>query len=163
MGEMKPRKQDKVSLLRLPVVLAATHLVLFLITMLSGLKTASGGNPLFCVDLPVSLPLVGHDDTWTVVAVGILATIWWFFIGQVGWLSKVGKISRTSSAVGAGLTLLICAADAYAMISQFVLISREPDFSTIDVVIYMFAAALLAGGLISAGYAARAVFKSSGS
>jgi len=91
MGEMKPRKQDKVSLLRLPVILAATHLALFLITMFSGLKTASGGNPLFCVDLPVSLPLVGHDDTWTVVAVGILATIWWFFIGQVGWLSKWEK------------------------------------------------------------------------
>jgi len=49
------------------------------------------------------------------------------------------------------------------MISQFVLISREPDFSAIDVVIYMFAVALLAGGLISAGYAARAAFKSSGS
>jgi hypothetical protein len=163
MGEMKPRKQDKVSLLRLPVVLAATHLALFLITMLSGLKTASGGNPLFCVDLPVSLPLVGRDDTWTIVGVGILATIWWFFIGQVGWLSKQGRISRTVSAVGAALTLLICAADAYAMISQFVLISREPDFSTIDVVIYMFAAALLAGGLISAGYAARAVSKFSGS
>lgn len=162
MADMNAGKHDKLFLFRLPIILSAIHLVLFLITMLSGLKTASGGNPLFCVDLPMSLPLVGRDDTWTVVAVGILATIWWFFIGQVGWLSRQGKISRTVSAAGAGVVLLICAAAAYAMISQFVLISREPDFSTIDTVIYMFAAALLAGGLISAGYAARATFKSTG-
>jgi hypothetical protein len=36
----------------LPVSLAATHGVLFVLT-LSFEKTASGGNPFFCVDLPL--------------------------------------------------------------------------------------------------------------
>jgi hypothetical protein len=76
---------------RLPLILSGWHVVLFLVTALFGEKIASGGNPLFCVDLPVSLPLVGRDDAATVIVVGALATAWWYFVGQIGLAARRGK------------------------------------------------------------------------
>lgn len=144
----------------LPNVLSAIHLLLFLITILTGKSTATDGNPFVCVDLPVSLPLVARDDTWTVVAVGILGTGWWYFLGKIGSSSRQGKLSRGASVLGAFLILLMCAADGYGMISQFPLISREPEFSIVDIAIYIVAAILLFGGVFSAALAALAVFRS---
>ena len=40
---------------RLPIILPSIHIVLFIITMLAGGRY---GNPFFCVDIPISLPLV---------------------------------------------------------------------------------------------------------
>jgi hypothetical protein len=135
-----------------PALLAGIHVALFVLTI-SFEKTASGGNPFFCVDLPWSIALIAEGHGYRVPVVGILATIWWFFIGYLGWSSKRSRISRAGSIVRAFLLPLICAFDSYAMLSQFGLIVREPDFSSIDVVIYILAAALLLGGFVSAVYA----------
>ena len=43
---------------------------------------------------------------------------------------------------------------------EFHLIVREPDFNAVDVGIYMLAASLLAGGVISAAYSLRAAIAS---
>lgn len=42
------------------------------------------------------------------------------------------------------------------MISEAFLISREPNFNAVDVAIYVLAALLLSGGVISAVYSAMA-------
>jgi hypothetical protein len=136
----------------LPVLLAVIHVVLFVLTF-SFQKTASGGNPFFCVDLPWTIALVAEGQSSRIPVVGILATAWWFFIGYVGWSSRWGRISRAGSIVSASLLPLICAFDSYAMLSQFGLIAHQPDFSSIDVVIYILAAALILGGFVSAIYA----------
>jgi len=78
---------------RLPVILASLHAVLFLTTEAFGERIASGGNPLFCVDIPTSLPLVASDSAPTLIVVGILATAWWYFVGAVARESWRGKIS----------------------------------------------------------------------
>jgi len=140
----------------LPIALPAIHAALFLLTIISGEKTASGGNPFFCVDLPLSLPLVARDDAATFAAVAVLGTAWWFFVGQIGSSSSRGKLSRTGSGLGALLILSVCAAGFFALISEFLLISREVNFSAVNVAIYVLAVALLLGGLISAGFSVTA-------
>jgi hypothetical protein len=142
---------------RLPFALAAWHVLLFAVTILFGKKIATGGNPLFCVDLPASLPLVARDDTLTVTLVGAVATAWWYFVGQIGRSSWSGKMSRVMSLAGALLLLLIQAGAWFAMISESRLISRETDFGSKDVVVYGIAGVLLLGGLTSAGYAMASV------
>lgn len=123
-------------------------------------KIASGGNPLFCVDLPVSLPLVGRDDVKTVVIVGALATAWWYFVGQIGRASWEGKIHRTMSVAGSILLLFLGAISSFAMFGELRLISQEPNFGGKDVVVYVFAISLLIGSLISAAYAMVSAFRS---
>src|SRR5262249_8923363 len=81
------RAKNCVTLKRLPIVLASIHLALFLIALLSGDRF---GNAFFCVDFPISLPLVLTYKTSTLVVVGLLGTGWWYFIGQIGRSSKVG-------------------------------------------------------------------------
>ncbi len=149
---MNHEKHDQDWLRFLPRVLPAIHIVLFAVTAIVGEKAATGGNPLFCVDLPISLPLVARDDSPTVIIVGILATAWWYFIGQIGWSSKKGRISRIGSGLGAILIAFSVTGGSYAMISEYFLISREPNFNAIDVGIYFLAGLLLAGGVISAAH-----------
>ncbi len=142
---------------RLLVALPALHVALFTITTITGERTASGGNPLICVEIPVSLPLVATDRLPVVLVVGILATVWWYFIAQVGWSSASNRISRVMATLGALLVMLICLADATLMFSEFrCCISKEPSFSAIDGVIYILAVVLLCGGLVSAAFSARA-------
>jgi hypothetical protein len=119
---------------RLPIVLPSIHLVLFLFTMITGGRY---GNPFFCVDLPLSLPLVARDDARTILVVGILGTAWWYFIGQIGWSSKQRTISRVASGLGAFLVL-------------------------VDVAVYIVALGLLTGGIMSGIYAAGAASRSRG-
>lgn len=138
---------------RLPFALPALHVVLFLTTEAFGDKIATGGNPLFCVDLPVSLPLVASDSTPTVVVVGILATAWWYFVGKIACEAWRGKVSRMISVAGALLLFLLGAIGSFAMISEFRLISQEPNFGSKDVVIYVLAVTLLLGNFVGAGYA----------
>jgi hypothetical protein len=140
----------------LPWVLPAIHIVLFAVAAIVGEKAATDGNPLFCVDLPISLPLVARDDSPTVAIVGILATAWWYFAAQIGWSSKKGRISRISSGLGAILIAFSATVGSYAMISEFFLISREPNFNAVDVGIYSLAVLLLSGGILSAAYSAMA-------
>src|SRR5690348_7249714 len=97
----------------LPVVLAVIHILLFTVTMVSKGQTASEGNPLFCVDLPMSLPLVARDDNGTMAGVGILLTGWWYLVGHLGTSSFLGKMSRARSGVSALIVLGICAFDSY--------------------------------------------------
>ncbi len=116
---------------KLPFALPALHVVLFLTTE----ALATGGNPLFCVNLPVSLPLVASDSSATVVIVGILATAWWYFVGKIACEAWRGKVSRMISVAGALLLFLLGAIGSFAMISEFRLISQEPNFGSKDVVI----------------------------
>ena len=138
---------------RLPSVLPALHAVLFLTTEFFGDKIASGGNPLFCADFPVSLPLVASDSAQTVVVVGILATAWWYFVGKIASEAWQGKVSRIISVAGALLLFLLGAAGSFAMVSEFRLISQEANFGSKDVVVYLLAVALLIGELACAGCA----------
>ncbi len=134
---------------KLPFALPALHVVLFLTTE----ALATGGNPLFCVNLPVSLPLVASDSSATVVIVGILATAWWYFVGKIACEAWRGKVSRMISVAGALLLFLLGAIGSFAMISEFRLISQEPNFGSKDVVIYVLAVTLLLGNFVGAGYA----------
>jgi hypothetical protein len=143
----------------LRIILPFVHIVLLATTSIVGMKAASGGNPFAMVDLPVSIPLVARDDWPTVTAVGVLGTLWWCFIGWIGWSSTKGRISRIGAGLGSALILFFCLSDSYAMISQFsCCISTQPNLSLIDFVIYFLAVGLLFGGLISAILSARAVF-----
>jgi hypothetical protein len=132
--------------------------LLFALTVVFGKNIATDGNPLFCVDLPASLPLVARDDLFTVTIVGVLATGWWYFVGQIGRASWARKMSRMMSLAGALLLLLIQAAAWFAMISESRLISQAADFGAKDISIYIIAGMLLLGGLASAGYAMVSVF-----
>jgi hypothetical protein len=125
-------------------------------TAISGEKAATGGNPFVCVSIPISLPLVARDDSPAVIIVAILATAWWYFIAQIGWSSKQGRISRSSSILGAILIGFIVMVDSVLMISESFLLSRQPNFNAVDVVIYLLAGLLLSGGIISAAYSAMA-------
>jgi hypothetical protein len=138
---------------RLPIVLPAIHIALALLTWLTNQKAASAGNPFFCVDLPISLPLVASDNPPRVVIIAILATGWWYLIGQLGLSSRQAKISRARSSAAAGVVFLICAFNFTLMADEFTRISREPTFSTVDAIIYVLAVALLAGGFVSAAIA----------
>jgi hypothetical protein len=142
----------------LPVVLPTIHIIFCAVSAIAGEKVASGGNPFVCVDLPFSLPLVAREDSMTVIIVAVLATAWWYFIGQIGWSSNQGRMSRFGSALGALLVGFIIAADSFLMISQFSLIFSERNFGAVDVVIYSLAALLLSGGVVSATYSALAAF-----
>lgn len=145
---------------RLPIALPTIHVALTVLTLLTDQEAASGGNPFFCVDFPVSLPLVARGDNLTVAVVALLATAWWYFVGQIAWSSRQCKISRVSSMLGAVLVLLICALDFALMADEFQRISREPKFSILDAVIYLLAVSLLAGGVFSGGVAATSVLRS---
>ncbi len=144
---------------RLPFILPAVHVVLVLSTCIFGEGIASGGNPLFCVDLPVSLPMVASDSTWTIVVVGILATAWWYFVGKIASETWRGKISRPISVAGALLLFLLGAAASFFMISEFRLISQEPNFGNKDFVVYTLAVVLLFGEFMCAGYAMASGFR----
>ena len=144
----------------MPVILAVLHAVLFLTTVVFGERIASGGNPLFCVDIPASIPLVASDSTPTLIVVGILATAWWYFVRAIARESWRGKISRMISLSGAMLLLLVAAAAAFAMISEFRLISQEPNFGAKDVVVYALALALLLGNFACAAFATISGFSS---
>jgi hypothetical protein len=146
---------------RLPATLSVGHILFFGTTALFGDKIASGGNPLFCVDLPVSLPLVARDNATTILTVGVLGTAWWYFIGQIGRASWMGKMSRMMSLAGSLLLLFLAAVSSFAMSTEFLLISKEPNFGSKDVVVYTLATALLLGGLTTAGYTMASVFRSS--
>ncbi len=138
------------------MVLSGIHVALFVITMLSGGRY---GNPFFCVDIPISLPLVARDDTSTIAVVGILGTAWWYFIGQIGWSAKQGKVSRAGSGLGAFLILLLCSIDSFAMVSESFFILRAREFSIADVAVYLLAALLLCGGMVSGVLAAKAALR----
>lgn len=144
---------------RLPIVLPAIHIALVVLTLLSE-KAASGGNPFFCVDFPVSLPLVARSDNLTVAVVALLATAWWYFVGQIAWSSRQRKVSRATSLLGGVLMFLICAFDFSLMADEFRRISRDPKFSVVDAVIYLLAVSLLAGGAFSSAVAATSVLRS---
>jgi hypothetical protein len=153
---MNHDKDDQYWLRFLPRVLPAVYILLAAVTAISGEKSATGGNPFFCVSLPVSLPMVARDDSPTVIIVAILATAWWYFIAQIGWSSTQGRISRSSSGLGAILIGFMITADSVLMISESFLISREPNFNAVDGAIYVLAGLLLSGGVISAAYSAMA-------
>lgn len=146
---------------KLPLALSLTHIILFLTTAVFGDKIASGGNPLFCVDLPVSLPLVASDSTSRVIVVGIVATMWWYFIGKIASEAWKGKASRMISVAGALLLFLLGAAASFFMISEFRLISQEPNFGNKDFVVYTLAVVLLFGEFVCAGYAMASGFRRS--
>ena len=57
------------------------------------------------------------------------------------------------SVAGGLLLLLLGAVGAFAMISEFRLISQEPSFGSKDVIVYLLAVILLVGGFLCAGYA----------
>ncbi|HZW94136.1 MAG TPA: hypothetical protein VFF64_14385 [Candidatus Eremiobacteraceae bacterium] len=145
---------------RLPFVLPALHFLLFFTTEFFGDKIASGGNPLFCVDLPVSLPLVASDNTPRVIVVGIVATMWWYLIGKIASVAWQGKISRMISVAGSLLLFLLGGVGSFAMISEFRLISQEPNFGNKDFFVYTLAVVLLFGEFACAGYATASRFRS---
>jgi hypothetical protein len=139
---------------RLPVLLSGTHILLFLTTVFSNHRSATNGNPLFCVDLPFSLPLVARDDIRTIVFVGIAATAWWYLAGMIGSWRVNGSTGRMMMAAGGAVLLpIICAVDAYALFSQWRTIVQNSAFGPVDVLIYVLAAGLLSGGFLSAVYA----------
>jgi hypothetical protein len=138
---------------RLPVLLSGTHVLLFLATIFSNGKSASYGQPLFCVDLPISLPFVVRDDLGTTVMVGIVATGWWYLAGMIGSLRVSGSTGRMMIAAGGAVLLpIVCAVDAYALLTQGRTVMRDATFGAVDVLIYVFAAGLLSGGFLSAIY-----------
>lgn len=144
---------------RLPLALPLLHIILFLTTEVFGDKIASGGNPLFCVDLPVSLPLVASDSTSRVIVVGIVATTWWYFIGKIASEAWKGQVTRMISVAGALLLFLLGAIASFAMISEFRLISQESNFGNKDFVVYTLAVVLLFGEFLCAGYAMASGFR----
>lgn len=138
---------------RLPFVLPALHFFLFFATESFGDKIASAGNPLFCADLPFSLPLVATDSTPRIIVVGVLATCWWYFVGKIASEASRGKLRRSISLASALLLSLLGAAGSFAMIGESRIISQEPNFGSKDIFVYMLAAALVCGNFLSAGYA----------
>ena len=138
----------------LPITLLAIHIGIFGLTEFSGLNTVSHGNPFVWVATPFSLPLIAQNDTGTVVTIGLLATLWWYFIGLIGSSSARGKLSRTGSALGTALILFFCVIDAVGMFSELRSIRRDTQLTVADDLIYILATTLLAGGVISAGYSA---------
>ena len=140
----------------LPRVLPAVYILLCAVTAIAGGKAATGGNPLVCVELPLSLPLLAGSNPTFAVVVAILAMAWWYFIAQIGWSSKQGRIRRYGAGLGAILIGFVITVDSFLMISQFFMISREPNFKAVDVVIYLLAVLLLSGGIVSAAYSAMA-------
>jgi hypothetical protein len=143
---------------RLPLVLASIHLALFLVALLSGGRY---GNAFFCVDIPISLPMVLSYKTSTLVVVGLLGTVWWYFIGQIGRSSKEGKMSGLGCRFGAILILLICSIDFLAHVWESFFILRATESTILDVAVYFLAALLLSGGAVS-GIAAKAAFRRAG-
>jgi len=134
------------------IVLPAIHILLFALLLAD--SATMGASAALWTDLPISLPLVARDDLATEVGVGILATGWWFFGGWVGWSSKKCLISRTASALGAGLVLFTGGIGGYALTSGFLQFPRDQRLSPQDVLMYLLAAALLGGGLIAAVHSA---------
>ncbi len=153
---MIPTKNGKQLAQLLPIVLPAIYVLLCAVSAIYGEKSATGGNPFVCVSLPFSLALFAQESTPSVIILAILATAWWYFIAQIGWASKQGRTSRISSGLGAILIGFIITADSALMIGEFPLISREPNFNAVDVLIYAVALSLLVGGIISAAYSALA-------
>jgi len=131
-------------------VLPAAHAVLFVVGWLS--QSPFGLSPVFCVDLPFSLPLVARDDWKTVVTVGIIGTTWWLLVGTLGWATRNRKISRVTSAVGAAVVLLTCGIGFVAIYGQLSDGSMVHDdrFTVAVMAIYGLACVLLTGGLLSA-------------
>lgn len=78
----------------LPIALPIIYSTLFMVTLVSGEKTASDGNPFVCVSLPWSLPLIATANTAPFVIVGVLATAWWYFIGYIGGIASTNKLTR---------------------------------------------------------------------
>jgi hypothetical protein len=103
---MTPRNSHQ-SLPWPPLLLAAIHAIFFVLTLFFE-KTASGGNPFICVDLPWSIALFAEGtapefrslESWPRLG---------GFIGYVGWSSRWGRMSRAGSIVGALFLPLICA------------------------------------------------------
>jgi hypothetical protein len=154
---MNDRDHSKAWLRFLPMVLPTTYILLCAITAISGKKAATGGNPFVCVSLPFSLPFVALDDSSTIIVVAVLAATWWYFVGQIGWSSKQGSISRFSSSLGAILIGFVVTADSVLMFGESSRISRESNFNAVDIVIYLLAVTLMVGGLVSAACSAMAV------
>jgi hypothetical protein len=107
MPREQPFSPSGSSRLTLPILLSATHILLFALTMVSAGKTASEGNAQFCADLPVSLPLVANGDNWTMGAVGALATAWWYFIGHLGMGVLRGRLRGLRASIAAS-ALYLC-------------------------------------------------------
>ena len=143
----------------LPVALPSLYFVLLVVTLSTGEKTASGGNPLFCLSLPWSLPLVASSETTIAVVVGLFATVWWWFMDHIGYSGYSGKLGRAGAVLGAALILSMCVIEAALMGSEFRLISKEPSFGGIDGAIYTLAVVLLLGGLVSATHAGLGAFR----
>jgi len=130
-------------------LLPGLHLIAFIFGSILSLRSPYGLSPLFCVDLPISLPLVGRDDWPTVTVVGLLGTAWWYFIGRVGWMSSRGMISRGASVGGALVILLTCGIGSYALVSQASGWTRDERFSLAVIINYCMAGLLLVGGFRS--------------
>ena len=68
---MIPAINDSARVPWLPIILSASHIVLLVLTF-SYEKTASGGNPFVCVDLPWSIAPFAEGHGSRILLVGIL-------------------------------------------------------------------------------------------
>jgi hypothetical protein len=130
-------------------ILPATHVLLLAAGGLVSLWSPYGLSPLFCVDLPISLPLVSRDDWGTVLVVGVLSTAWWYFVGRIGWMSRKHQLSRLGSTLGAALILFMCGVEVVLIRGQIQGWRNDERFSFSVIVVYAMAGALLAGGFVS--------------
>jgi hypothetical protein len=141
------------------LMLPSIHLLLFAVGGLVSRWSPYGLSPIFCVDLPFSLPLFMRDDWGTVLVVGILGTGWWYFVGRIGWMSHHNQITRVGSILGAALILFMCSVDAILIRGQAEGWIHDERFSSPVIVVYGIAIALVAGGILSSLASAVASFK----
>lgn len=140
------------------IILPATHVVLFIVAALVSLRSPFGLGPVFCADLPISLPLVARDDWPTVFLVGVLGTAWWFFVGKFGQAARQHRIGSLGAGLGAILIFLTCVAGATAMEGQISQSIHDERFSFMVIALFMIAGLLLVGGFANAAISAMAAF-----
>lgn len=132
------------------IILPAVHAFLFILAGLVSLWSPFGLSPVFCVDLPISLPLVAREDLRTVLLVAILGTGWWYFIGRIGWLSRRGRISTLGSMLNALVIVFVCGIGTIAIVGQFSQSFHDERFSLAVIGLYALAGMLLLGGWFTA-------------
>jgi len=141
------------------MILPSLHAVLFGLAAVVDKGSPYGYSPVFCVDVPVSLPMVARDNWQTLLAVAILGTIWWYAIGSLGWAVWNHKLSRALGALCAALVFLTCYADLMLMVGQVQGWRDDPRFTGPVIAVYALALLLLAGGATSAVAASVGVVK----
>jgi hypothetical protein len=148
--------------IRLPLFLPGLNVCLYLITVaLDWLEPSSAyaGRAMFAVDIPFSLYMVSSDDANTLALIAVLSTVWWYFIGRIGYDCKKRKIGRLASGLGAILIFVTGAVGASICLVYLVEDFRGDNAARTALIQYLPALALCVGAFASLFYAATSLLR----